>query len=214
MVSWHPCAHTRRLRQEREFKEQLQRQAPAGQQNTTCQCVGVCGSVCASSWPIKDSLWWIRAGMFVSCMFVNVCVKRNGNRKEGGREERAERDTCSDREKRWKREGKKEPGVHPQHRPPPALSVLPSSLWGVEWGGAVPGGSHPYPLPPAPIASVGFMARLERVRDRWSQAGGRWGLSLWGSVCAPSGPSRRAWAGSLELHLGVQSALSHQACFL
>ncbi len=36
--------------------------------------------------------------MFVSCTFVNVCVKRNGNRKEGGREERAERDTCSDTE--------------------------------------------------------------------------------------------------------------------
>lgn len=36
----------------------------------------------------------------------------------------------------------------------------------------MPGGSHPYPLPPVPIASVRFMARLERVRDRWSQAGG------------------------------------------
>lgn len=36
--------------------------------------------------------------MFVSCTFVNVCVKRNGDRKEGGREERAERDTCSDTE--------------------------------------------------------------------------------------------------------------------
>lgn len=53
MVSWHPRAH----RQEREFKEQSRRQTPAGEQNTTCLCVAVCGSVCASSEPIKDSLW-------------------------------------------------------------------------------------------------------------------------------------------------------------
>lgn len=37
----------------------------------------------------------------------------------------------------------------------------------------MPGGSHPYPLPPAPIASVGFIERLEQVRDRWSQAAGK-----------------------------------------
>lgn len=36
----------------------------------------------------------------------------------------------------------------------------------------MPGGSHPHPLPPAPIASVGLIVRLERVRDRWSQAAG------------------------------------------
>ncbi len=71
-------------------------------------------------------------------------------------------------------------------------------------------------VPPAPSTHYlrGFHGKAGAGQGPLEPGRGDEGLSLWGSVCAPSGPSRRAWAGSLELHLGVQSALLHQACFL
>lgn len=112
--------------------------------------------------------------MFVSCMSVNVCVKRNGNRKEGGREERAERDTCSDTETERRDEKERERKNLVSTRNTAPLPLTPSFLpaCGGLNGVARCRGAHIRIPCPQPIASVGFIARLEQVRDRWSQAAG------------------------------------------
>lgn len=77
--------------------------------------------------------------MFVSCIFVNVCVKRNGNRKEGGREDRAERDTCSDTEtERDEKERERKNLVSTRNTAPLPLSAsfLPACGGWMGWRGA------------------------------------------------------------------------------